>query len=82
MPRSAAPAGRRSSVERLVSPLPGRKGLSRGLMVSMMAAVEPGSGESRLDEKGIGSPVDDIAGKLLEAAYELWRLPPEIPQER
>ena len=48
MPRSAATTGRRSSVERLVSPLPGRKRLSRGLMVTMMAAVEPVSGESRL----------------------------------
>jgi hypothetical protein len=43
-----ATAGRRSSVERLVSPLPGRKGLSGGLMESMMAAVEPASGESRV----------------------------------
>jgi hypothetical protein len=45
---SRAQTGRRSSVERLVSPLPGRKGLSRRRMESMMTAVEPASGESRL----------------------------------
>ena len=71
MPRSAATAGRRSSVERLVSPLPGRKGLSRGLMESMMAAVEPASGESRLKGKGEAEhPLND-ADVGLEPAHAL-----------
>jgi hypothetical protein len=46
------PRGGGSSVERLVSPLPGCKSLSRGLTESMMAAAEPVSGESRLREAG------------------------------
>jgi hypothetical protein len=49
-----------SSVERLVSPCPGRKELSRGLMESMMAAAEPASGESR-SNAGHDAPFGSMA---------------------
>ena len=58
-------------MERLVSPIPGRKGLSKGLMERMMAAMEPVSWESRLKGKGEAEhPLND-ADVGLEPAHAL-----------